>query len=654
MGGFFRGAHGWEHTACVPYNPAAMVDLKSELRERFGLEEFRAAQEEVISHVMAGQDVMCVMPTGAGKSLCYQLPAAIGGGLSLVVSPLISLMEDQVVRLGEQGIAALMLNSSQNAEEQRQVIEQLRAGFDGLLYVAPERFYARNFLDFAAALKPRLLAIDEAHCISQWGHDFRPEYARLGDVRQRLGHPTTIALTATATEDVRIEIIEKLGLREPRVYVTGFDRPNLSYECRIVRGKHKDAELRALLAACPDTSIIYCATRKSVEELLGQVSDWHPKRLVVGYHAGMDMDARTSAQEKFMAASNGIAIATNAFGMGINKPDVRLVVHYNMPGTIEAYYQEAGRAGRDGLPARCVFLFSYQDCHTQRFFIGRIGQDNPEADPQLINELKRHATDKLDLLVRYASTHRCRRQMILDYFGDEAPVENCHCDICARGKRIDDGDSAAIEIDQSTVMLLKKILSAVARCQGKFGISTVAKVLAGSDDERMARWRLTELSVFGLLKDHTEKSLIAMIHRLLEAGLARQRDPDGVKFRPVIELTEPGIAVMKGTRPAPPVLADLAPRRATRMAKSTTTEPDDQDAATPQMTKLFERLRQWRAAIARERGLPAYVICHDATLRAIARSAPGDAAALESVKGMGPFKVKMYGKGILQTVQGGD
>jgi ATP-dependent DNA helicase RecQ len=626
-----------------------MVDLKTELRERFGLEEFRAAQEEVINHVLAGQDVMCVMPTGAGKSLCYQLPAAVSGGVSVVVSPLISLMEDQVVRLGEQGIAALMLNSSQDAAEQRQVYEQLRAGFDGLLYVAPERFYANGFLDFAAGLKPRLLAVDEAHCISQWGHDFRPEYARLGEVRQRLGHPTTIALTATATEDVRIEIIEKLGLKEPRVYVTGFDRPNLAYECRTVRGRQKDAELRSLLAAHPDTCIVYCATRKTVEELLPLVSDWHPRRPVVGYHAGMDMDARTSSQEKFMAAPNGIAIATNAFGMGINKPDVRLVVHYNMPGTIEAYYQEAGRAGRDGLPARCVFLFSYRDCHTQRFFIDKIGQDNPQADPQRIAELKRHATDKLELLIRYTNTHRCRRQMILDYFGDEAPVENCVCDICAGGRHLD-ADTTGKELDESTVLLLKKILSAIARCQGKFGVSTVAKVLAGSDEERLARWRLTELSVFGLLRDHTEKSLIAMIHRVLEAGLARQRDPDGAKFRPVIELTEPGIAVMKGSRNPPPVLADLMPRLVARSERAATIEADE-EPPTPEAAALFERLRQWRAGIAREKGLPAYVICHDSTLREIARCSPTTAAALESVKGMGPFKVKMYGKEILATVR---
>jgi ATP-dependent DNA helicase RecQ len=629
-----------------------MVDLKTELHERFGLEEFRTAQQEVIEHVMQGHDVLCVMPTGAGKSLCYQLPAAVSGGLSVVVSPLISLMEDQVVRLGEQGIAALMLNSSQDAAERRQVMEQLRAGFNGLLYVAPERFYANGFLDFAAGLKPRLLAIDEAHCISQWGHDFRPEYARLGDVRQRLGNPTTIALTATATEDVRIEIIEKLGLREPRVYVTGFDRPNLAYECRTVRGKQKDAELRSLLAANPDACIVYCATRKSVEELLPLVSDWCPRRLVVGYHAGMEMDARTSSQEKFMAASNGIAIATNAFGMGINKPDVRLVVHYNMPGTIEAYYQEAGRAGRDGLPARCVFLFSYQDVHTQRFFIGRIGQDNEQADPARIAELKRHATDKLELLVRYTSTHRCRRQMILDYFGDEAPVENCVCDMCASGKHID-VNTTGTELDESTVTLLRKILSAVARCQGKFGVSTVAKVLAGSDDERLAYWKLTELSVYGLLKDHTEKTLIAMIHRVLESGLARQRDPDGAKFRPVVELTETGIAVMKGSRHPPPVLADLMPRHAAAPERAAKVQAIDEEPPTPEAAALFERLRQWRTGIARERGLPAYVICHDTTLRAIARAAPTSEAALESVKGMGPFKVKMYGKAILGTIRGG-
>jgi ATP-dependent DNA helicase RecQ len=271
----------------------------------------------------------------------------------------------------------------------------------------------------------------------------------------------------------------------------------------------------------------------------------------------------------------------------------------------------------------------------------------------LIAELKRHAADKLDLLVRYTNTHRCRRQMILDYFGDEAPVENCGCDVCAGGKRIDLSTTGA-EFDENTVLLLKKILSAIARCQGKFGVAMVAKVLAGSDEERLARWRLTELSVFGLLKEHTEKSLIAMIHRVLEAGLARQRDPDGVKFRPVIELTEPGIAVMKGSRNPPPVLADLLPRHIAKPERAAKLDPAEIGAPTPQAAALFERLRQWRAGIARDRGLPAYVICHDSTLREIARTAPTSAAALESVKGMGPFKVKMYGKAILATLRGGN
>ena len=639
-----------------------MPDLREHLQNLFGLEEFRPSQREVIEDVLRGKDVLCVMPTGAGKSLCYQLPAAVQGGLSIVVSPLISLMEDQVQQLRDEGIAAAFLNSALSGSLRRQVMQELEQGFDGLLYVAPERFAAPDFQELLPRLKTKLLAVDEAHCVSQWGHDFRPDYLKLGEVRTKLGSPPCIALTATATEDVRADIIHHLHLREPTIVVTGFDRPNLSYQCRrIAKAQEKEPELINLLRAEPGSAIVYCATRKAVDEVTGMLSRELKDRPIFAYHAGMDQAARTANQERFMSTPRSIAVATNAFGMGINKPDIRLVVHYNIPGTLVAYYQEAGRAGRDGQPARCVVLFAYQDRYTQQFFIDKIGEENPGADARLIARLKDHAQAKLDLMIRYAQTHRCRRGMILDYFGDPAEVENCRCDVCRRGMEEDLGPAGGqVVISDEVTLLVRQLLSAIARLRGNFGVGVVAEVLAGADNEKTQRWRFDQLSVFGLLRAHSIKRVIAMLHRLMEAGLARQRDPDGVKFRPVIELTAAGVAVMKGEQLPPASLADLVPNRVISHSVSERRrvipvgrEDDDANGElSGEARERFERLRAARAKLAREKDLPAYCICHDKTLKLIAHAAPNDAEALEQLKGMGPHKVRMYGAALLEAVRG--
>ncbi|HEX8521788.1 MAG TPA: ATP-dependent DNA helicase RecQ [Tepidisphaeraceae bacterium] len=649
-----------------------MDDLRDTLVDVFGLEEFRPAQREVIEDVLAGKDVLCVMPTGAGKSLCYQLPAAVVGGLTIVVSPLISLMADQVQQLRDEGLKAEMLNSAMDAAEQRRVLSELNADYQGVLYLAPERFFASTFQPVMQRLRPRLFAVDEAHCISQWGHDFRPEYSQLGEVRKRLGEPPTIALTATATDDVRQDIVRRLSLRSPTVVVTGFDRPNLRYEAHnISSARNKDQMLLDWVKREPGSGIVYCSTRKAVEAVWELLAGNFKDRGVFPYHAGMEPNQRTASQEGWMETPASIAVATCAFGMGINKPDTRWVVHYNIPGTLEAYYQEAGRAGRDGLPARCVMLFSYNDRYTHEFLIDKIGEADPTGDQTVYDKLKSHAREKLDLVISYARTHICRRQMILDYFGDETEITNCHCDVCRRAagdSGAGDDASEAPVIPESIVLLVRQMLSAIARLNGKFGIGAVAEVLTGADTERTRRWNLDQLSVYGLMRAHTAKRVIAMLHRLIEAGLARQRDPEGVKFMPVVELTAAGVSVMKGQTRPPVTLIDLAPSRSGSRAAGTNpralgtnpkalgTNPKAvasqgfEENQTPEVRERFEKLRTWRTRIAREKSLPPYCICHDSVLMMIALEAPTTLDALQHIKGMGSHKVKNYGQSLLDAI----
>src|SRR5271166_5813920 len=420
------------HCSCRVH--AIMKSTDEILTGTFRLERFRPQQREVIDDILAGLDVVCVMPTGAGKSLCYQLPAVALGGLTIVVSPLIALMADQIRQLGELSVPSLLLNSSQDSASQRETLQRVRAGFEGILYVAPERFASPSFRALLPNLRPRLFVIDEAHCVSFWGHDFRPDYMRLAEIREALGSPVTAALTATATPQVRSDITTFLRLRSPKMHVTGFDRPNLRYASRYFPyDSDKNPALVRGLVASPGTGIIYCATRKTVEELTAFLCHEISGRTICPYHAGMSQLARKTSQERFMQDKGAVIVATNAFGMGINKPDIRFVLHYNLPGSVEAYYQEAGRAGRDGRSADCVLYHSPRDLAIQEFFVDKIGENNEQLKLDEIERLKDSATRKLQAMRQYASSRYCRRWNILNYFGQRASISGCGCDVC-RGK----------------------------------------------------------------------------------------------------------------------------------------------------------------------------------------------------------------------------
>jgi ATP-dependent DNA helicase RecQ len=587
------------------------------LKRYFGFTSFRPHQLEIIRETIAGRDVFALLPTGGGKSLCFQLPALIRPGLTVVVSPLIALMKDQVDALQAAGVAATFLNSSLAPGESRPRLRGLHQGEYRLLYVAPERLMLSGFLEDLKRWKVNLVAVDEAHCISEWGHDFRPEYRQLAELRTHLPEVPFMALTATATTRVREDIVKQLHLREPQVFVASFNRPNLTYRV-VTKAKPSRQVLEFLRARPRESGIIYCQSRKGAESLADQLNGSNiPAR---PYHAGLSHQERTTHQELFLRDEVRVICATIAFGMGINKPNVRFVIHYDLPKNVEGYYQETGRAGRDGLPAECLLLFSAGDAVKQQRFI----EEKPPDE-------QRVAREQLQQIIHYADSSDCRRATLLKYFGEIAAVDNCGgCDNCLAPRATFDGTQAALKFLSCVFRVAQKSSFAV-------GLNHIVEVLTGAESEKIRRWGHESLSTYGIGGEHSRAEWLAIGRELVRMGYLRQRAD---KFS-VLELTDEGRALLRDRRKitlTKPVTAPSAPEKRARAGEIACDET------------LFERLRQLRKRLADERNLPAYIVFSDVSLRQMARYYPEKEDALARINGVGEKKLAEFGAMFLAEI----
>ena len=605
------------------------------LKDVFGYHAFRGRQGEIIDHVASGGDCLVLMPTGGGKSLCYQIPALLrqraGEGVGIVVSPLIALMQDQVAALTEAGVRACVLNSTLTGSEASAVERDLLAGRLEVLYVAPERLMTPRFLDLLERTRVGLFAIDEAHCVSQWGHDFRPEYIQLSVLHERFPHVPRIALTATADAVTRDEIIERLALDDARVFVSSFDRPNIRY--RIVEKDNARQQLLAFIKAehiatdgTHDSGIVYCLSRKKVEE----TAEWLRGHGVnaLPYHAGMDPATRQRHQARFREEEGVVMVATIAFGMGIDKPDVRFVAHLDLPKSMEGYYQETGRAGRDGMPANAWMAYGLGDVVQQKRMI-----DESDAD----DAFKRVSSSKLDALLGLCETAGCRRVRILAYF-EEASQPCGNCDTCLEPPATWDGTREA-------QMALSCVYRTGQASRLHFGATHLIDVLRGNASEKIRQWGHDKVSTFGIGKDRTVHEWHTVFRQLIAQGLL-VIDHGG---HGALLLGEGAREVLKGERQI------ILRRQATKPGKSgeraargtRTDHTADMDADT---LANWEALRRWRTEAAREHGVPAYVIFHDATLAELARTAPDSLSAMEGIPGIGASKLERYGQAIVDTL----
>jgi len=591
-------------------------DIHATLDRVFGYSSFRPQQQEIIEDLIGGRDAFVLMPTGGGKSLCYQLPALHRPGVAIVVSPLISLMKDQVDALQANGVAAACYNSSQGSEVARQVLAKLHARELDLLYISPERLVSGSFLERLQEIEIALFAIDEAHCVSQWGHDFRPEYAQLGMLRLQFPHIPIVALTATADDQTREDIVRVLNLSQARRHVTGFDRPNIRYT---VLEKHKplDQLLRFLEQRGGQAGIVYALSRKRVEEVAAKLCA--KGILAAPYHAGLAAVERSSVQEDFLRDELQVVVATVAFGMGIDKPNVRFVVHYDLPKHIEGYYQETGRAGRDGMPADALLLFGAQDVATAR----RLIDNNANAEQQRIE------VHKLNAMVALAESVTCRRRVLLNYFGEQRDADCGNCDVCQDPPERFDATEAA-----------RKALSCVYRVGQRFGIVHVIAVLRGADNERIRSLGHDRLSTYGIGSDRSEQEWTSILRQLIHHGLLIQ----DIANYSVLKLTDAARPLLRGEtglQLARPRIREQAQKKPARAAAA---------ALGPYDEALFDELRSLRKQLADAQGVPPYIVFGDATLAQMARNKPMSEAELLAVSGVGLSKLEKYGHDFLDAI----
>jgi ATP-dependent DNA helicase RecQ len=603
--------------------PTEFATTEQALKHFFGYDRFRLAQKEIITAAMANQDVLAIMPTGGGKSICFQLPALLKNGITIVVSPLISLMQDQVTALEDNGIAATYLNSSVTGMEVQNRSQRVLSGEIKLLYVAPERLMSDRFLEFLDQVQHSIgiatFAIDEAHCVSEWGHDFRPDYRQLSTIRLRYPHAPFLALTATATDRVRQDIIHQLRLQQPSVYVSSFNRQNLYYE---IRPKSKDCykQLIKIVKQNKGSGIVYCLSRKKVDEITAQLQRDGIEALP--YHAGLNNNVREENQQRFIRDDVRVIVATVAFGMGINKLDVRFVVHYDLPRNLEGYYQESGRAGRDGEPADCIFFFGYGDIRTIEFLIAQ--KTDPETGDPLLAE-QQVAKQQLRQVIDYAEGTECRRRIQLRYFGEDFPGNCGNCDNCLRPKNEADWSIEA-----------QKFLSCIHRCDQKFGTKYIIDVLRGSKDKRILGNRHDQLSTYGIGKDHTAEEWKILSRALLHQGLLSE--------------TNDGYSVLQLNALSKEVLLK---QRSVMVALPNTPQVLDEKSAISrsQAEELFDRLRSLRKRVADQHSVAPYIVFADSSLKLMSQQRPQNLAEFAEISGVGSRKLAQYGQQFVTEIR---